>query len=113
MIDNIGLGSKGFGDLQLIAMAALMIAEGALCIACGVVARRGLASTHWQELEREAIGDNADIGTNPAVAGGIGVAAAGRLVDTLDNDDLDALGTGLEIAGGAMAAYGFSTPCVV
>ncbi len=107
MIDNIGLGSKGFGDLQLIAMAALMIAEGALCIACGVAARRGLASTHWQELEREAIGGNADIGTNPAVAGGIGVAAAGRLVDTLDNDDLDALGTGLEIAGGAMAAYGF------
>lgn len=107
MIDNIGLGSKGFGDLQLIAMAAFMIAEGAVCIACGVVARRGLGSAHWQELEREAIGDNANIGTNPAVAGGIGVAAAGRLVDTLDNDDLDALSTGLEIAGAAMATYGF------
>lgn len=107
MIDNIGLGSKGFGDLQLIAMAAFMIAEGAVCIACGVVARRGLGSAHWQELEREAIGDNANIGTNPAVAGGIGVAAAGRLVDTLDNDDLDALSTGLEIAGAAMSAYGF------
>lgn len=107
MIDNIGLGSKGFGDLQLIAMTALMIAEGAACIACGVTARRGLGSAHWQELEREAIGGNADSGTNPAVAGGIGVAAAGRLVDTLDNDDLDALGTGLEIAGGAMATYGF------
>lgn len=52
MIDNIGLGSKGFGDLQLIAMAAFMIAEGAVCIACGVVARRGLGSAHWQELER-------------------------------------------------------------
>lgn len=107
MIDNIGLGSKGFGDLQLIAMAAFMIAEGAVCIACGVVARRGLGSAHWQELEREAIGGNANIGTNPAVAGGIGVAAAGRLVDTLDNDDLDALSTGLEIAGAAMSAYGF------
>lgn len=107
MIDNIGLGSKGFGDLQLIAMAAFMIAEGAVCIACGVVARRGLGSPHWQELEREAIGGNANIGTNPAVAGGIGVAAAGRLVDTLDNDDLDALSTGLEIAGAAMSAYGF------
>lgn len=106
MIDNIGLGSKGFGDLQLIAMAALMIAEGAVCIACGVVARRGLASTHWQELEREAIGGNANVGTNPAVAGGIGVASARRLVDTLGNDDLDALGAGLEIAGGAMTAYG-------
>lgn len=107
MIDNIGLGSKGFGDLQLIVMVALMIAEGAVCIACGVVARRGLGSAHWQELEREAIGGNADIGTNPAVAGGIGVAAAGRLVDTLDNDDLDALSTGLEIAGAAMTTYGF------
>ena len=107
MIDNIGLGSKGFGGLQLIAMAALMIAEGAVCIACGVVARRGLGSAHWQELEREAIGGNANIGTNPAVAGDIGVAAAGRLVDTLDNDDLDALSTGLEIAGAAMSAYGF------
>lgn len=107
MIDNIGLGSKGFGDLQLIVMAALMIAEGAVCIACGVVARRGLGSAHWQELEREAIGGNADIGTNPAVADGIGVAAAGRLVDTLDNDDLDALSTGLEIAGAAMTTYGF------
>lgn len=107
MIDNIGLGSKGFGNLQLIAMAALMIAEGAVCIACGVTARHGLGSAHWQELEREAIGGNADIGTNPAVAGGIGVAAAGRLVDTLDNDDLDALSSGLEIVGGAMAAYGF------
>ena len=107
MIDNIGLGSKGFGDLQLIAMAAFMIAEGAVCIACGVVARRGLGSAHWQELEREAISGNANIGTNPAVAGGIGVAAAGRLVDTLDNDDLDALNTGLEIAGAAMSAYGF------
>lgn len=107
MIDNIGLGSKGFGDLQLIAMAAFMIAEGAVCIACGVVARRGLGSAHWQELEREAIGGNANIGTNPAVAGDIGVAAAGRLVDTLDNDDLDALSTGLEIAGAAMSAYGF------
>ena len=107
MIDNIGLGSKGFGDLQLIAMAALMIAEGALCIACGVVARHGLASAHWQELEREAIGGNANVGTNPAVVGGIGVASAGRLADTLDNDDLDALSSGLEIAGGAMAAYGF------
>lgn len=107
MIDNIGLGSKGFGDLQLIAMAAFMIAEGAACIACGVVARRGLGSAHWQELEREAIGGNANIGTNPAVAGGIGVAAAGRLVDTLDNDDLDALSAGLEIAGATMSAYGF------
>lgn len=106
MIDNIGLGSKGFGGLQLIAMTALMIAEGAACIACGVTARRGLGSAHWQELEREAIGDNANIGTNPAVAGGIGVAAAGRLVDTLDNDDLDALSTGLEITGAAMSAYG-------
>lgn len=106
MIDNIGLGSKGFGDLQLIAMAALMIAEGAVCVACGVIARRGLGSAHWQELEREAIGGNTNIGTNPAVAGGIGVAAAGRLVDTLDNDDLDALSTGLEIAGAAMSAYG-------
>ena len=106
MIDNIGLGSKGFGDLQLIAMAAFMIAEGAVCVACGVIARRGLGSAHWQELEREAIGGNANIGTNPAVAGGIGVAAAGRLVDTLDNDDLDALSTGLEIAGAAMSAYG-------
>lgn len=107
MIDNIGLGFKGFGDLQLIAMAALMIAEGATCIACGVAARRGLGSAHWQELEREAIGGNASIGTNPAVAGGIGVAAAGRLVDTLDNDDLVALSTGLEITGAAMATYGF------
>lgn len=107
MIDNIGLGSKGFGGPQLIAMAALMIAEGAVCVACGVVARHGLGGAHWQELEREAIGGNADIGTNPAVAGGIGVAAAGRLVDTLDNDDLDALSSGLEIAGGAIAAYGF------
>lgn len=107
MIDNIGLGSKGFGDLQLIAMAALMIAEGATCIACGVAARRGLSSARWQELEREAIGGNASIGTNPAVAGGIGVAAAGRLVDTLDNDDLVALSTGLEITGAAMATYGF------
>lgn len=107
MIDNIGLGSKGFGDLQLIAMAALMIAESATCIACGVAARRGLGSAHWQELEREAIGGNASIGTNPAVAGGIGVAAAGRLVDTLDNDDLVALSTGLEITGAAMATYGF------
>lgn len=107
MIDNIGLGSKGFGDLQLITMAALMIAEGAACVACGVVARHGLGSAHWQELEREAIGSNADIKTNPAVAGGIGAAAAGHLVDTLDNDDLDALSTGLEIAGAAMSAYGF------
>lgn len=107
MIDNIGLGSKGFGDLQLITMAALMIAEGAVRIVCGVTARHGLGSAHWQELEREAIGGNTDIGTNPAVAGGIGVAAAGRLVDTLDNDDLDALNTGLEIASAAMSAYGF------
>lgn len=106
MIDNIGLGSKGFGDLQLIAMAAFMIAEGAVCVACGVTARHGLGSAHWQELEREAIGGNADIGANPAVTGGIGVAAAGRLVDTLDNDDLDALSAGLEIAGAAMSAYG-------
>ena len=107
MIDNIGLGSKGFGNLQMAAMIVLMIAEGAACIACGVAARRGLGSAHWQELEREAIGANADIETSATVPGGIGVAAAGRLVDTLDNDDLDALGSGLEITGGAMAAYGF------
>ena len=107
MIDNIGLGSKGFGNLQMAAMLVLMIAEGAACIACGVAARRGLGSAHWQELEREALGANADIETSPTVPGGIGVAAAGRLVDTLDNDDLDALGSGLEITGGAMAAYGF------
>lgn len=107
MIDNIGLGSKGFGDLQMAAMIVLMIAEGAACIACGVAARRGLGSAHWQELEREALGANADIETSPAVVGGIGVGAAGRVVDALDNDDLDALSTGLQIAGGAMAAYGF------
>lgn len=107
MIDNIGLGSTGFGDLQMAAMIVLMIAEGAACIACGVAARRGLGSAHWQELEREALGANADIETSPAVVGGIGVGAAGRVVDALDNDDLDALSTGLQIAGGAMAAYGF------
>lgn len=107
MIDNIGLGSKGFGNLQMAAMLVLMIAEGAACIACGVAARRGLGSAHWQELEREALGANADIETSPTVVGGIGVGAAGRVVDALDNDDLDALGSGLEITGGAMAAYGF------
>ena len=107
MIDNIGLGSSGFGDAQAFVMIALMAIEGAACIACGITAKRGLCSAHWQELEREAIGGNADIETNPAVPGGIGVAAAGRLVDTLDNDDLDALSTGLEIAGAAMATYGF------
>lgn len=107
MIDNIGLGSKGFGNLQMAAMIVLMIAEGAACIACGVAARRGLGSAHWQELEREALGANADIETSPTVVGGIGVGAAGRVVDALDNDDLDALSTGLQIAGGAMAAYGF------
>lgn len=68
---------------------------------------RGLGSAHWQELEREAIGANADIETSPAVVGGIGVGAAGCVADALDNDDLDALSTGLQIAGGAMAAYGF------
>lgn len=107
MIDNIGLGSKGFGNLQMAAMLILMIAEGAACIACGVAARRGLGSAHWQELEREALGANADIETSPAVVGGIGVGAAGRMSGALDNDDLDALSTGLEIAGAAMSAYGF------
>lgn len=90
MIDNIGLGSKGFGGLQLAAMIVLMIAEGAACIACGIAARRGLGSAHWQELEREALGANADIEISPAVLGGIGVGAAGRVVDALDNDELDA-----------------------
>lgn len=107
MIDNIGLGSSGFGDMQAIAMAVLMVIEGAACIACGIAARRGLGSERWQKLEREAMGANADIDSNPALAGGIGMAAAGRLVDTLDNDDLDALNTGLEVAGAAMATYGF------
>ena len=107
MIDNIGLGSSGFGDMQAIAMAVLMVIEGAACIACGIAARRGLGSERWQELEREAMGANADIDSSPALAGGIGTAAAGRLVDTLDNDDLDALSTGLEVAGAAMATYGF------
>lgn len=107
MIDNIGLGSKGFGDLQMVVMIALMVAEGAACITCGIAARRGLSGERWQELERAAIGGNADIETSAAVGGGIGMAAAGRLIDTLDNDDLDALSSRLEIAGGAMAAYGF------
>ena len=107
MIDNIGLGSSGFGDMQAIAMAVLMVIEGAACIAFGIAARRGLGSERWQELEREAMGANAGIDSNPALAGGIGMAAAGRLVDTLDNDDLDALSTGLEVAGAAMATYGF------
>lgn len=107
MIDNIGLGSSGFGDMQAIVMAVLMVIEGAACIACGIAARRGLGSERWQKLEREAMGANADIDSNPALAGGIGMAAAGRLVDTLDNDDLDALSTGLEVAGAAMATYGF------
>lgn len=107
MIDNIGLGSKGFGNLQMAAMIVLMIAEGAACIACGVAARRGLGSAHWQELGREALGANADIETSATVPGGIGVAAAERLAGALDNDDLDALSTGLEIAGAAMSAYGF------
>ncbi len=104
MIDNIGLGSSGFGDMQAIAMAVLMVIEGAACIACGIAARRGLGSERWQELEREAMGANADIDSNPALAGGIGMAAAGRLVDTLDNDDLDALSTGLELEREAMGA---------
>lgn len=107
MIDNIALGSSGFGDLQLAVMVALLIAEGALCIACGLAAKAGLRSEHWQELERAAMGFNADASANGAIADGIGVAAGGRLVGTLGGDDLDALGTGLEIAGGSMAAYGF------
>lgn len=107
MIDNIALGSSGFGDLQLFVMIALMIAEGALCIACGAAAKVGLRSEHWQELERAAMGANADTSMNDAVVGGIGVASGGRLIDALGGDDLNALGKGLEIAGGAMAAYGF------
>lgn len=107
MIDNIGLGSKGFGSLQMIATVALMVAEGALCIACGIAARRGLRNDRWQELERSAIGGDAQTDAHGALAGGIGAAATGRLLNVLDDDDLGALGTGLEIAGGAMATYGF------
>lgn len=107
MIDNIALGSSGIGDVQLAVMIALMVLEGAVAIACGLRARFGIRSERWLRIEREAVGSNADTGVNPAVASGVGISAAGRLVQDLGGDDLDDLGQGLELVGGAVTAYGF------
>ena len=56
MIDNIALGSNGLGDLQLIAISAIMIAEGILTIACGLSAKTTLRSERWRAIERETHG---------------------------------------------------------
>lgn len=107
MVDNIALGSSGFGAAQSVIMFALMAAEGATCIGCGIAVRRAFGNKRWRQLEQDAIGQNTPTNANAAMVGGIGTAAAGRLVGMLNDDDLDALGAGLEMAGGAAAAYGF------
>lgn len=56
MIDNIALGSNGLGDLQLIAISSVMIAEGILTIACGLSAKATLRSERWGAIERETHG---------------------------------------------------------
>lgn len=61
MIDNIALGSNGLGDLQLIAISAIMIAEGILTIACGLSVKTTLRSERWRAIERETHGRPADL----------------------------------------------------
>ena len=56
MIDNIALGSNGLGNLQLIAISSIMIAEGILTIACGLSAKATLRSERWRAIERETHG---------------------------------------------------------
>lgn len=107
MIDNIALGSSGIGDAQTFTLVALMVLEGALVIACGLRALFGIRSERWLRIERETMGSNTDTDVNPAVTGGIGVSAAGRLVRHFGGDDLDDVGRGLELVGGAVTAYGF------
>ena len=113
MVDNIALGSSGFGAAQSVIMFALMAAEGATCIGCGIAVRRAFGNKRWRQLEQDAIGQNTPTNANAAMVGGIGTAAAGRLVGMLNDDDLDALGAGLEVAGGAAAvahANGMALP---
>lgn len=71
MIDNIALGSNGLGDLQLIAISSVMIAEGILTIACGLSAKATLRSERWRAIERETHGGP----TGPDSASGLNVFA--------------------------------------
>lgn len=71
MIDNIALGSNGLGDLQLIAIPSVMIAEGILTIACGLSAKATLRSERWRAIERETHGGP----TGPDSASGLNVFA--------------------------------------
>ncbi|WP_270240652.1 hypothetical protein [Collinsella tanakaei] len=71
MIDNIALGSNGLGDLQLIAISSVMIAEGILTIACGLSAKATLRSERWRAIERETHGGP----TGPDSTSGLNVFA--------------------------------------
>lgn len=107
MVDNIALGSKGFGDAQMATMVALMALEGAITIACGLSAQLGVRRDRWLRIEREALGANADTKMNPSVVGGAVAAASGRMLQRLGGDGLDKLGRDIEFAGGISASYGF------
>lgn len=108
MIDNIALGSNGLGDLQLIAISAIMIAEGILTIACGLSAKTTLRSERWKAIEREAHGGS----TGPDSASGLNVFALMALLGSSAAAIAHEQGIALPKPGRAAAAV-FLTPILL
>lgn len=108
MIDNIALGSNGLGDLQLIAISAIMIAEGILTIACGLSAKTTLRSERWRAIERETHGGP----VCPDSASGLNVFALMDLLGSSAAAIAHKQGIALSKPGRAAAAV-FLTPILL
>lgn len=108
MIDNIALGSNGLGNLQLIAISSIMIAEGILTIACGLSAKATLRSERWRAIERETHGGP----VCPDSASGLNVFALMDLLGSSAAAIAHKQGIALSKPGRAAAAV-FLTPILL
>ncbi|MDY2777982.1 MAG: hypothetical protein SOU51_06345 [Collinsella sp.] len=106
MVDSIALGGKGPDEDLLFAYIGAVVIAAIACVGCVAGARMGFASERWQHLVRTALDAPSRIEGGPMIAGGMTAAGAGRAAKALSSDDLDVLGTGLELAGAAVSIAG-------
>lgn len=108
MVDDIALESRGSYDLAMYVAIGFVILYVVASLALSIwplfVARRSA----WREIEKKTGSLPTDTSVPNEIAAGAALAAGGRMLDALSDDEDGGAADALQVAGGALAIAGYA-----
>lgn len=108
IVDDVILESRGSfplaANIFLVAVIGYLLLGTITSAWSLIVARRD----SWRAIEREVRSLPTDTSIPSEIAAGTALAASGRILDTLGDEDADGISDALQIGGGVLAIVGFS-----